>query len=37
MMWTAIGFRRAHAELIPHNTLFRMFGMAKQDVLACLR
>jgi hypothetical protein len=37
MMWTAIGFRRAHAELIPANTLYRMFGMAKQDVLACLR
>ena len=37
MMWSSIGFRRAHAEAIPVNTLFRMFGMAKQDVLASLR
>ena len=37
MMWTSVGFRRAHAEMIPHNTLYRLFGMAKQEVLACLR
>jgi hypothetical protein len=37
MMWSSVGFRRAHAELIPHNTLYRLFGMAKQEVLACLR
>ena len=36
-MWASTGFRRAHAEVIPPNTLFRMFGMAKQDVLASLR
>ena len=37
MMWASIGFRRSHAEGIPQNTLFRMFGMTKQDVLASLR
>ena len=37
MMWTSMGFRRSHAETIPPNTLFRMFGMAKQDILASLR
>jgi hypothetical protein len=37
MMWHEIGFRRAHAELIAPNTLFRMFSMSKHDVLACLR
>lgn len=37
MMWHEIGFRRTHAENIPPNTLYRMFGMSKQDVLACLR
>jgi len=37
MMWASTGFRRSHAETIPPNTLFRMFGMAKQDVLASLR
>lgn len=37
MMWSSLGFRRAHAEPIPANTLFRMFGMAKQDILASLR
>ena len=37
MMWASVGFRRSHAEGIPPNTLFRMFGMPKQDVLASLR
>ena len=37
MMWASIGFRRSHADVIPPNTLFRLFGMAKQDVLASLR
>ena len=37
MMWASVGLRRAHAEAIPANTLFRLFGMAKQDVLASLR
>ena len=37
MMWASTGFRRSHAEGIPHNTLFRMFGMPKPDVLASLR
>ncbi len=37
MMWASVGFRRSHAEGIPPNTLFRMFGMTKQDVLASLR
>ena len=37
MMWASIGFRRSHAEAIPPNTLFRMFCMAKQDILASLR
>jgi len=37
MMWHEIGFRRTHAEQIPPNTLYRMFGMSKQDILACLR
>ena len=37
MMWASVGFRRAHAEAIPANTLFRLFGMSKQDVLGSLR
>lgn len=37
MMWSTVGFRRSHADAIPANTLYRMFGMAKQDVLASLR
>jgi len=37
MMWSTLGFRRAHADAIPANTIFRLFGMAKQDVLASLR
>lgn len=37
MMWHEIGFRRVHADPIPPNTLYRLFGMAKQDILACLR
>ncbi len=37
MMWASVGFRRTHAEVIPPNTLFRLFGMAKQDVLVSLR
>ena len=37
MMWASIGLRRSHAEAIPPNTLYRMFGMTKQDVLASLR
>lgn len=36
-MWSVLGFQRAHAEHIPHNTLFRLFKMSKQDVLASLR
>jgi hypothetical protein len=37
MMWASVGFRRQHADSIPANTLFRLFSMAKQDVLASLR
>jgi len=36
MMWASVGFRRSHAEPIPPNTLYRLFGMTKQDVLASL-
>jgi hypothetical protein len=35
-MWAAIGFERRHAELIPPNTLFHLFSMSKQDILASL-
>jgi len=37
LMWAMLGFQRAHAEHIPANTLFRLFKMSKQDVLASLR
>jgi hypothetical protein len=37
MMWFSVGFKRHHAEVVPPNTLFRLFGMSKMDVLACLR
>jgi hypothetical protein len=37
MMWATLGFKRYHAERVPHNTLFNLFGMSKQDVLASLR
>jgi hypothetical protein len=37
MMWASLGFRRVHADAMPANTLFRLFGMAKQDVLVSLR
>lgn len=37
MMWTEIGFKRHHADRIPANQLFNLFGMAKQDVLVSLR
>ena len=37
MMWSNIGFKRHHAERVPHNLLFNLFGMSKQDVLASLR
>lgn len=37
MMWSCVGFQRQHAETIPPNTLFRLFGMSKQDVLGSLR
>jgi hypothetical protein len=37
LMWAMLGFQRAHAEQIPANTLFRLFKMSKQDVLASLR
>jgi hypothetical protein len=37
MMWATMGFRRHHAEPVPPNTLYRLFGLAKQDVLASLR
>jgi hypothetical protein len=37
LMWSSLGFQRAHALDIPHNTLFRLFNMSKQDVLACLK
>jgi hypothetical protein len=37
MMWATMGFRRQHAEVIPPNTLYRLFGLTKQEVLACLR
>lgn len=37
MMWVCLGFRRSHAESAPPNTLYRLFGMTKQDVLASLR
>jgi hypothetical protein len=37
LMWATLGFQRAHAEHVPPNTLFRLFKMSKQDVLASLR
>ena len=37
MMWATMGFRRHHAEPVPPPTLYRLFGLAKQDVLASLR
>ena len=37
MMWASLGFQRAHAVDVPHNTLYRLFNMSKQDVLACLK
>lgn len=37
LMWASMGFRRQHAETVPPNTLYRLFGMTKQDVLASLR
>jgi hypothetical protein len=37
MMWASLGFRRPHAEAAPPNTLYRLFGMAKHEVLASLR
>lgn len=37
MMWANIGFKRHHAEKVPANLLFNLFGMSKQDVLASLR
>jgi hypothetical protein len=37
MMWSNIGFKRYHAEGVPHNLLFNLFGMSKQDVLASLK
>ncbi len=37
MMWSALGFRRTHAENMPAHTLLRMFGMPKHDVLMSLR
>jgi hypothetical protein len=37
MMWTHVGFKRHHAERIPANHLFNLFGMSKQEVLASLR
>lgn len=37
MMWFSVGFKRHHCEAIPPNTLFRLFGMSKIDVLGCLR
>jgi hypothetical protein len=37
MMWFSVGFQRRHAETVPPNTLFRLFGMSKMDVMACLR
>ena len=36
-MWACLGFRRHHAEAAPANTLYRLFGMTKQDVMAALR
>lgn len=35
-MWSRVGFQRQHAEAVPANTLFKLFGMSKQDVLASL-
>ena len=37
MMWFSVGFKRHHAESVPPNTLFRLFGMSKMDVMGCLR
>ena len=37
MMWSTLGFRRQHAELISPNTVFRLFSMSKQDVLSALK
>ena len=37
MMWTNLGFRRHHAEKVPANQLFSLFGLSKQEILSCLR
>jgi len=37
MMWSSLGFRRVHADGIPRNTLFRLFGMTREDVMTSLR
>ena len=35
--WATLGFRREHADRVPPATLYRLFRMAKPDVLACLK
>lgn len=37
MGWAGLGFRREHADRIAPAVLYRLFGMAKPDVLGCLR
>lgn len=37
MMWSTLGFKRHHADRIPANQLFALFGLSKQEILACLR
>lgn len=36
MGWSTIGFKRGHAEAIHPASLYRLFGMPRQDVLASL-
>ena len=35
--WSMIGLTRAYAENIPMHTLYRVFRIARQDVLASLK
>lgn len=37
MMWSTLGFKRHHADRIPANQLFALFGLSKQEILSCLR
>jgi hypothetical protein len=35
--WASLGFRREHAERVPAAALTRLFGIGRNEVLACLK